>query len=231
MSLKAIASWAMKLARNEVSLGRVHLACGAPLVLDEATDVHELASAIAAELQNRTAITRFHLRAFLSQHRLAGVDEAWLVRAIERRGGRVLDSDTPLPGPLSPALQQNLQNQWMNWFYPDALALFPDDSDVRDHVARHCWVKPPLIETDSDPRLYDLVKELFHPVVRDYALVTKHVDSWRPRQSTSPTAMVKEHPSAYLLHLEDAFSALADRGVLVEQDRGEYQVPEGGAEG
>jgi 3-hydroxy-3-methylglutaryl CoA synthase len=94
-------------------------------------------------------------------------------------------------------------------------------------------VKPPIVEADSDPRLLSLVKELFQPVVRDYALVSQHVrDSWRPRQSSSPSAMVKEHPSAYLLHLEDAFSALADRGVLVEQARGEYRMVEaGGAEG
>ena len=231
MSLKAIVKWSMKLARDEVSLGRVHLACGTPLVLDESTDVHELASSIAAELQNHTAITRFHVRAFLSQCHLANIDEAWLVQAIERRGGRVLDSDTPLPGALSPTLQQNLQNQWMHWFYPDALALFPDDPDVRDHVARNRWVTPPQVEGEEDPRLFALVKELFQPVVRDYALVTQHVDSWRPRQSSSPSAMVKEHPSAYLLHLEDAFSALAERGVLVEQAQGVYQVAEaGGAE-
>ncbi len=225
MSLSAILKWSLRLAKNQVELGRVHLSCATPLTLDEATDVQQLAAEIAAELQHHTAITRFHVRAFLSQQALAGIDEAWLVQAIERRGGRVLDSDTTLPKELSASLQQNLQNQWMHWFYPDALAQFPDDPDIRDHVARHSWVKLPQSDNDFDPRLETLLRQLFQPVHRDYALVSQHVrDSWVPRESSGPSAMVKAHPNAYLLHLEDAFSALTERGVLVEQAPGQYRV-------
>jgi fatty acyl-CoA reductase len=264
MSLEAIVRWLVALGRGEVKLGRVHIACGNPLILDRGSDVQVLARQVAAEMQRETVVTSFHLRAFLAhafpqtafpqtafpqtafpqtafpqtavegrldgkapesrvEQRVEGLDEAWLKQAIERRGGRVLASDTPLPGAPTPALLQSLQSQWMHWFYADALQLFPESRVVRDHVARHSWAASTGAADVSDARVRCVVRALFQPVLQAYELVTQHVSESAPALgATSPLLMARNHPAAYLPLLEDAFRALSEHGVLRELQPGQY---------
>lgn len=244
MSLEAILRWLLALGRGEVKLGRVHIACGNPLILDRASDVQVLARQVAAEMQRETVITSFHLRAFLAhafpqtgvetrldgrapesrvEQRVEGLDEAWLKQAIERRGGRVLASDTPLPSAPTPALVQSLQSQWMHWFYADALQLFPDSRVVRDHVARHSWAAPSGAADVSDARVRCVVRALFQPVLQAYELVTQHVSESAPALgATGPVLMARNHPAAYLPLLEDAFRALSEHGMVRELQPGQY---------
>ena len=228
MSLPALFKWSVRLAKRQIALGRVHLACGEPLILNQATDVQQLASDIAQQLQGQMSVTRFHLRAFLSRAGFSaadGIDEAWLAHAIEQRGGRVLDSRSKLPKELSPVLQQNLQNDWMHWFYADALALYPNDPAIKHHVANHCWTQMPVLEKHSDWRLERMLDKLFEPIRRDYSLVTRYVrEVAMPSAFTSSGELMKAHPGAYLLHLEDALLALAQQGVVIEQAPGRYQL-------
>jgi hypothetical protein len=224
MSVEAILRWLVHLARNQVQLGRVHIACGSPLVLDASSQVQAVASSVAAELQKETVVTSFHLRMFLAAHGgLDGVDESWLAGAIERRGGRVLKSDTPLLDAPNSSLLQSLQNQWIHWFYADALELFPDNRVVRDHVARHGWTRRAPGADVNDPRVRAVVQALFHPVIVAYDLVTQHVSDRAPDlAATGPVSMVQQHPGAFLPHLEDAFRALSERGLLSEIGPGSY---------
>ncbi len=254
MSVEAIFRWLLALGRGEVKLGRVHMACGNPLLLDPTTDVQDLARQVAAEIQHETVITSFHLRAFLAhafpqraasagaasasnaqskeeqgaESRTASVheplDEAWLAQAIERRGGRVLASDTPLPESPSPALLQSLQSQWMHWFYQDALELFPESRVVRDHVARHSWTTPADAGDRHDPRVRCMVRALFQPVLEAYELVSQHVSVSSPAlaEPTGPALMARSNPAAYLPLLEDAFRALSEHGLVRELQPGQY---------
>jgi hypothetical protein len=227
MSVKAIVEWTAKAFQGRVELGRVHIACGQPQELNLDTDVRALAERIVAEQQHNTVISRFHLRVFLSQAKLEHVDEEWLVKAIQQRGGRVLASETTLPSEVPPALEQSLRNQWVHWFYPDALALFPDDPAIRDHVARYDWARmadqaPPSANTDL--RLRELCRELFRPVIDDYALVAERAKSQPPTAPFGPRTVIREHPSAYLPRLEDAFRALSERGAVAEIRPGEYHL-------
>jgi fatty acyl-CoA reductase len=238
MSVEAIVRWLVALGRGQVRLGRVHIACGNPLVLDPVTDVQDLARQVAAELQRETVITSFHLRTFLTHGFLAssaldngegvpGLDEKWLAAAIERRGGRVLASDSPLPSAPTPALLQSLQSQWMHWFYTDAVELFPQSRAVRDHVARHSWAEPKRADDTDDPRVRAVVRALFHPVIHAYDLVTRHASEVAPALGAmGPLSMAQAHPAAYLPLLEDAFRALSEHGLLRELEPGQY-VPSG----
>jgi len=197
---------------------------------------------VAGELQKKTVVTSFHLRMFLA-HGLKGseasadapaIDEAWLRRAIEERGGRVLDSDTPLPSDVSQSLLVNLQNQWSHWFYADALALFPDDPTVRDHVTRHAWTALPSATRTDDPRVRALVMGLLSPVIQAYELVIQHATQTITDQqgepiSTDPVSLVRAHPATYLLHLEDAFRSLTERGMLHEIQPGRYAPASAGS--
>jgi 1-acyl-sn-glycerol-3-phosphate acyltransferase len=221
MSLTAILKWLAELARGEVQLGRVHLACGTPVVLDASTDVQLLAEQVVAEHQRHTVVTPFHLKTFLDANPIPGIDEVWLTAAIRRRGGRVLDS--PLPAPQNPslALRQSLQNQWMHWFYADALRLYPNSTVVRDHVERHGWVQPWAQDERDDERLRLVLDRLFHPVLTDYELVVKNLTGL-PRPPP-PQELVKKPPVWHLPHVEDAYQALLDQGVLIKNQAGELR--------
>jgi hypothetical protein len=207
-------------------------------------------------MQRETVVTSFHLRAFLAhafgpagvdgrldardgrapdsrvEQRVEGLDEAWLTQAIERRGGRVLASETPLPAAPTSALLQSLQSQWMHWFYADAQQLFPDSRVVRDHVARHSWAAgadglAPRAATSTadvaDAKVRCLVRALFAPVMQAYELVTQHVSESAPALgATGPALMARSHPAAYLPLLEDAFRALSEHGVVRELRPGQY---------
>ena len=234
MSLEAMVRWLVSLSRGQVDLGRIHIACGEPQLLEPTADVQELARRVAGELQKKTVVTSFHLRMFLAHGLKASeaanngapeIDEAWLRRSIEERGGRVLDSDTPLPSEVSQSLLVNLQNQWIHWFYPDALGLFPDDPTVRDHVTRHAWTALPTASTSNDPRVRSLVMALLHPVIQAYELVIAHATQ-STTAPTDPVELVRAHPATYLLHLEDAFRSLTERGVLHEVQPGRYAPAE-----
>ncbi|WP_426752515.1 SDR family oxidoreductase [Myxococcus sp. Y35] len=172
MTLTGVLGWLSKLVRGNVQLGRVHMACGAPQLLQRDTDVRALSHALMAELQRHTTVSSFHLRAFLAEHPIPGVDEAWLREAIERRGGRVLASDLPVPNPLPPALAHSLRNQWQHWFAGDVLARQPGNPALEDHLSRYRWCATPFAEM-GDARVDAVVKALFEPVVRDYMEATK----------------------------------------------------------
>lgn len=166
MSLRALLGWLGELGRGEVKLGRIHITCGAPLTLDRSTDVPKLARNIMAEQQRHMAVSRFHLRAFLADKGLGGIEE-WLIDAIQARGGRMLDSNLPHAFKLSPTFQRSLRNQWMHWFYADALALFPHSQALREHIANHDFRGPCEPGDLRDPNLVVVVRALMEDIVED----------------------------------------------------------------
>jgi fatty acyl-CoA reductase len=182
-------------------------------VMSPESDVKALADQLVGEQQRLTTVSSFHLRAFLAESGLGaqGVDEATLADAIRARGGRVLRSPLAVPQPISPTLAQSLRNQWMHWFYGDALARYGKHLAVRDHIDRNAWMTP-LERDDRDAKIYAIVDALMAPIVRDYRTAATHIE-------LSPGELVRTNPHAHLPHLEDAFSALAANAHLVEAFR------------
>ncbi len=207
MSLSAVLGWLKELSQGDVQLGRAHVACGTPLKLDAKTDVKSMAERLVAEQQRMTAVTTFHLRAFLAHTRLPDVTEAWLADAIRARGGRVLESDLDGAELLPPATRLSLQNQWMHWFFGDAMALAGHHPAVEDHVVRYQWMESPTGGDRNDVRLRSLVAALFEPIQADYALAA------RTRYPTAGSLM-HDYPSAQVSNIEDAFEAMVLRGFL-----------------
>ncbi|MDC0748678.1 1-acyl-sn-glycerol-3-phosphate acyltransferase [Polyangium mundeleinium] len=223
MSLTATLEWLTQMARDEVQLGRVHIACGAPLTLEPSTEVQPLAREIVAEQVRQTTVSSFHLRMFLNHAELEGVDEAWLAAALRRRGACVLESDLEAPQLASPVLQQSLKNQWMHWFHGDARVLLGHHVAVRDHLARHRWFDPGTAEDVRDTRLQRVVEALFEPIALDYALVTHQMgEPERALEHVSPKALVAAYPAAHLPTVGDVYAALGERGILVEAQPGRY---------
>lgn len=115
MHLRGLLKWAGRAWRGKVSLGRVHIACGAPVILDATSDVHQVADAVIAELRGAMAITTFHLEAYLAHHPMAGQDAASLRRLIEIRGGRVLTSALSPDETLPPAIARTMREHFAHY--------------------------------------------------------------------------------------------------------------------
>src|SRR5690606_24629737 len=121
----------------------------------------------------------------------------------------------------------SLRNQWEHWFYGDARALWPDNVAVQDHVARDGWMDLPraseLPDDAADPRVGAVAAALFQPVVRDYRLVATRIGTrTEPVAFTDAKTMVQAFPQAHLPHLEHAFEALVERGILTVGDTGQH---------
>lgn len=139
MRLRPLLAWTLRVLRGKIELGRAHIACGAPIVLDRDGDVHAVSHQVIEQLKLATVSTTFHLRAFLEAHAVDGVDERALRAAIEQRGGRVLDSDHRPNTPLDPVIARTLRHQFAHVFEAgDAVA---DETAARLRAAL-CGARP-----------------------------------------------------------------------------------------
>ncbi len=217
MQLAALLRWTKEMVDGKVHLGRVHIACGEPVPMDMQSDVRAVSHDIMAQLQFVTATTTHHLRAFLAQNPLEGVDEDWLREAIEVRGGVVLDSPLVAEAELTESAEFCMRYNWQHWFYGDALATWPDHPAVQHYVAQNGFAEVEAAELESlrDPRLQAVLGALFAPVVRDYLAVAKALGptEWPPRHGSAQTVLF-DAPQAFLPHLQSAFADLTSRGIL-----------------
>ena len=67
MGMRPLMKWLARATRGDVDLGRIHLRCGEPQILEPSTDVHAFANSVVGELQLNTVTTTFHLRNFLAR--------------------------------------------------------------------------------------------------------------------------------------------------------------------
>jgi alcohol-forming fatty acyl-CoA reductase len=119
MQLSALLKWAARAYRGEIDLGRCHLACGQPIALTPASNLRDVSNEIITRLREATVTTTYHLRCFLQQHPIDGVDVDWLRDAIETRGGRVLDSTLQLPENLDATIATGMKHQFAHLFEKD----------------------------------------------------------------------------------------------------------------
>jgi fatty acyl-CoA reductase len=213
--------WSVKLTRDEIHLGRIHIRAGMPLRIDEHTDIRTLSQDVIAELQRHTAVTSYHIRAFCHRHRNRGIDPATLRLAIVRRGGVVLESSLNGEDTVPELLQRTYDAQWMHLFYPDALVRAGGNLAVASHVRRNGFWIPQAPRFDDD--ITDAVVEaLFEPVCRDYERVTREVEKLPADGEVTAHSLVERIDGAFLGDVQDALADLAERGVLV-RDREKYR--------
>ena len=134
MRLGGLLRWAARAWRGKVQLGRIHIACGAPVRLTPEGDTQEIAATIIERLEEATVATTFHLEAFLAQYSLDGLDPLALRREIELRGGRVLDSPLRPEPRLPTGIAGTFLHQFRHHFRTgDHAAPFePILSDIRE---------------------------------------------------------------------------------------------------
>jgi len=115
MRLTGLLRWALNAWRGKIALGRIHLAAGAPVMLDAGSNVPAVAEAVVDELRSAMAVTTFHLRAYTAAFPVPGHDAASLQRFIEASGGRVLASrlltPTDMPAVVAATLREHFVDQ------------------------------------------------------------------------------------------------------------------------
>ncbi len=217
--LMPLLKWTVKLTRDEIHLGRIHIRAGMPLRIDENTDIKTLSHDIVAQLQRHSAVTSFHLRAFCQRHRGHGIDPASLRAAILKRGGVVLDSKLSGDEEVPEMIQRTYDAQWMHLFYPDAIARAGGNLAVASHVRRNGFWVPQAPRFDDD--ITDgVVEALFEPICRDYDIVAREVEKMPADGLITAHGIVSRIEHVFLGDAQDALADLAERGVLVaDQDK------------
>jgi 1-acyl-sn-glycerol-3-phosphate acyltransferase len=214
--LMPLLKWTVKLTRDEIRLGRIHIRAGMPLRIDEQTDIKTLSHDIVGELQRHSAVTSFHLRAFCNRHRGKGIDPAALRAAIIKRGGVVLESKLEGDENVPEMIQRTYDAQWMHLFYPDAMARAGGNIAVASHVRRNGFWVPQAPRFDDD--VTDAVVEsLFEPVCRDYEIVAREVEKMPADGLITAHGIVSRIEHVFLGDAQDALADLAERGILVSE--------------
>lgn len=218
MKLSSLLRWTGRMMMGKVHLGRVHIACGAPVIMHKNSDIYAIGSDIMRELQEQTTVSDFHLKVFQSQH--PGIELEWLEAAIINRGGRVLKS--PLKHTqVDPITERTFRYQWMHHFYPDLLALMPGHPMLEYHVSQNRFVTQAERVTDRDPQLSALLRALFEPMMQayDHVLSLAEQDSAQLDQLNAK-ALVKSQPGSFMPYFEEALAALCAEGLLEARTEG-----------
>ena len=118
MRLSGLLGWAWRAFRGGVSLGRIHIAAGAVVHLDEHSSVPAVAEAVVEELRAAMAVTEFHLEAYLAHHPIDGHDAASLKQLIESGGRRVLSSKLRPDETLSPHIARTMAEHFTGHLPP-----------------------------------------------------------------------------------------------------------------
>lgn len=108
-------SWLRDVWRGRVQLGRVHIACGAPVIMDEHTDAKRAGEAIMRELRGAMAVTSFHIDAYVAGHPEAGVDAAEVRANVAASGGRVLESRLTVPATMSKEISATMREHFAQY--------------------------------------------------------------------------------------------------------------------
>ena len=146
LRLGPLFGWLADAWRGRVNLGRVHVACGTPIMLTADSDTKVAGDQIIHELRGAMAVTSFHIDAFVaSMHGqladgsnaasdpIAELDAASIRARIEAAGGRVLESRLPLPENLDPLIARTMREHFAHFLMSEAksseagLATLSDD--------------------------------------------------------------------------------------------------------
>ena len=225
MQLRALLRWGASMMRGEVSLGRLHIACGAPQVLDSSSDVPAFGLDVLQELQSQTAISDFHLNVFVAAHPNLGIGAAWLRGAIEKRGGTVLQSTLAVPTVIDPALERSLRNQWEHLFFADARAWQPNNAAVMDYIEEFGFAIGKRSPNKHDAHLEPLLRALFEPICADYQSVVATLKRYAgKKQKVAIDHILRRTPFNDYTTTVAAMRALVKRGLLSVVDSRHHAV-------
>ena len=110
MRLGALFGWLAQVWRREVRLGRMHMACGEPILLRAESDVSQVARQAIEQMRAATTVSTFHLEV-LAADPAVGKTSTSLIEAFEARGGRVLESTLRAAPAIDPLIAATIREQ------------------------------------------------------------------------------------------------------------------------
>jgi alcohol-forming fatty acyl-CoA reductase len=218
LTVSALLKWCLQLLQGQVQIGRVHLVCAEPVLLDSQSDVHEVSLAVMRQLQQNYVVTTYHLRAFLHHHPVPGYNLESLTQAIQARGGTVLESDLDATG-VNQLTEYSLRCQWLHLFFPDLLAHWPQHPVVQHHIQTHSFSRRfSRLETsrEQNEQYMQLLQTLFLPLTQAYTALLQDASDQSGLKFSSPKAYVAQRPECFLPLIEEALTHLTDVKLLVK---------------
>jgi fatty acyl-CoA reductase len=126
LSLLPLFGWLADVWRGRVNIGRIHVACGAPLMIDASSDAQTVGDRVIEELRGAMAVTSFHIDAYAaslengSNTEAEELDGDMIRERIEASGGRVLESRLPLPEDLPPVIALTMREHFAHFLTTEA---------------------------------------------------------------------------------------------------------------
>ena len=223
MRLRSLLRWATQLSQGKMQLGRLHIRCGEPLYFDGGSDAHQTSLDIMEQLQKHVVSTTYHLRAFADAHPDLGFDTAWLRRAIEERGGVVLDSGIAAAHiHLDGVLERCLRYHWIHLFADEARARHRDNPALLHYTRENTFVPGASHDGVShDAQTELLLATLFEPVCSDYIAVARAVKRLHGKQTTSTAQLLRHANCVDHSVAQGAVRALVEHEILQRLGEGD----------
>ncbi len=219
LSMKALLKWTGELIRGQVNIGRVHMACGEPVTLNQDSDVHQVSYDIMHQLQARYVVSTYHLKAFLKHVRLP-IDLETLSQMIVARGGTVIES--PLEVDHVDLLTTRTFNyQWIHLFYSEALTYYGPHPALVAHVNHNSFgPRAENIPQQEEAALKPLLEALFLPLFNTYERLRLIAREQKEIPYVKPRQVVAAHPDCFLPVVEEAFTHLVEADILARSETG-----------
>jgi len=132
LRLGPLFGWLADVWRGRVNIGRIHVACGNPIMVDASSNAQQVGDRVIEELRSVMAVTSFHIDAFVaspanvpvpleeSSAELAVLDAETIRAHIEAAGGRVLESRLPLPENFDPLIAATMKAHFAHFLTSEA---------------------------------------------------------------------------------------------------------------
>ncbi|MBC7473199.1 MAG: SDR family oxidoreductase [Candidatus Sericytochromatia bacterium] len=224
MKLRSLMKWTSRMIAGKVNLGRVHITCGAPVIMGSQTDVHQVSKDVMQELQDKTSVSSFHLRSFLHHHPVNGIDLEWMIQSIIDRGGNFIESPLKNIASVHPINELTMRYHWIHYFYSDLLKIWPKHPVLEHHISENGYNLDFIKEYSNldseakvDIRLNNFLYEVFEPLTKEYKRILAIALKNNGNLATA-NELVKKLPNSFLPFVEEALAALVKHGIIKEND-------------
>ena len=115
LRLGPLFGWLVNVWRGRVNIGRIHIACGEPVIIDADHSAQRAGDKIVRELRGAMAVTEFHINAYVASNTDDKMTAAEIRAQIVAAGGRVLDSNLPVPDNFDPLIARTMREHFAHF--------------------------------------------------------------------------------------------------------------------
>lgn len=222
MKIGPLLKWSGKVITNKIKLGRVHISCGNPVIMNKERNVHNVSFDIMKELQKNTTVSDFHLKSFIDLNNIKHIDIEWIKNSIEQRNGTVIKSSLKDTNNIDPLIELTMRYQWMHHFYSDLKKLNPDNIIFNYHISKNDYTNNELNSTDFDnnENLKYLIQKLFEPLYKEYIGILDLVSKNDGIVGNALT-IVKENSNSFLPFVEESLEVLKENNIIKDDKSGD----------